>query len=160
MGREGKHKYCKPNLTCADFGASNYSLNKDCLICMSFFLTVHMLYADRQWKGESFPQQWRIKLRSKQSLHSIQPSSRKPRWFPSFLWLFPRGKRHLIRKSHYKFAPIWHKVSVTGREIINLKYLVSKFRLTESSSSPFWGPKSLGRKKGKEWSGWVKDVNL
>lgn len=79
MGREGKHKYCKPNLTCAEFGASNYSLNKDCLICMSFFLTVHMLYPDRQWKGESFPQQWRIKLRSKQSLHSIQPSSRKPR---------------------------------------------------------------------------------
>jgi len=57
-------------------------------------MTVHMLHSDRIWRGELFPQQWRIKQRSKKNLHSDQPF-RKPRWFPSFLWLFPRGKRHL-----------------------------------------------------------------
>lgn len=78
MGKE--EKYCKPNLSCAEFGASNYSLrvnrhSKECLTCLSFFLSVLMLYPDRQWKGESFSQHWRTKLRSKQNLHFIQPSS-------------------------------------------------------------------------------------
>lgn len=158
MGKE--RKYCKHNLSCAEFGASNYSLNKECLICMSFFLSVHTLYPDRQWKGESFSQQWRTKLRSKQNLHFIQPSSGKPRWFPSFLWLFPRGKRHLISKSHYKFAPIWHKVNVTGREIINLKYQLASLGWQSHVQALFGDLKAWGEKKTKEWSSSAKDVIL